>query len=193
MPAAPLQQTPSEEGQGVGTLPDAHFRPRLWGYDRAAVDAYVERSGTLIADALTHHTPEGAVTAALDRLGEETSAVLQRAHQIADEVAARSQKEAEQCRQQAEHDAASMRQAAEQRVATLDAEIDKLWDERQRLLADMDRISVELHALVTTAHDRVPEAADPQDGAEPLDTPPSQEPETLEHDTSSTGARSATG
>jgi hypothetical protein len=156
VPSQRVQQTPSEEGHDVGTLPDPRFPIRPWGYERAAVDAYVEQARGLLAEALTARTPEGAVKAALDRLGDETSAVLQNAHEIADEITARSREEADRRLQRTEDEAASMLQAAEDRVAALDAEVERLWNERQRLLTDMDRISEDLHALVVGADERFP-------------------------------------
>ncbi|MBA2644409.1 MAG: hypothetical protein H0U80_03075, partial [Solirubrobacterales bacterium] len=81
------QQTPSgETAQGDETMPEPSFHTRPWGYDRREVDAFVERTARRLDDALAARSPDAAVREALDRLGDETSSVLQRAHQIADEV-----------------------------------------------------------------------------------------------------------
>src|SRR5688500_18037944 len=65
------------EHSPAGPLPEASFPTRLWGYDRRAVDAYVELARSTVAEALAAGSVDGAVKAALDRVGEETSAVLQ--------------------------------------------------------------------------------------------------------------------
>ncbi len=161
-----LDDPAAETRQEAGISPNPQFRQRPWGYDRAEVDAFVEHTRSLLADGLPARSPENAVKAALDRLGEETSAVLQRAHEIADEVTARSQQEAEERRQRAEHEAAVMQQAAEARVTELDAGLETLWQERQRLLDDIERISKQLHALVTEADERFAEEQAPQVGDE---------------------------
>lgn len=143
-------------------MADPHFKLRPWGYDRHQVDAFVARTAERLDAALAAGTPDGAVRQALDRLGDETSAVLQRAHQIAEEVTARSRAEADDRRSQAEQEAAAIHQAAEARVADLDAELEMLWQERQRLINDIDRISEQLRALVTDADARFPEETEPQ-------------------------------
>lgn len=168
-------------------LPEPEFPTRALGYDRAAVDSYLERVRGVMAGAVAPRSPEEAVQDALARVGEETSAVLQRAHQIADEVTARSEEEAAERRQRAEQEAAALMQAAEDRAATIEADVDKLWHERQRLLDDIERIAAELQAVTAAADARFPveeeapeavgavadsvvtedEAAEPDDGASP--------------------------
>ena len=183
-------------------MTEPHFSRRLLGYDRAEVDAFVERTATRLADAQKPYTPDEAVQVALDRLGEETSAILKQAHAIADELTARSRQEAETVTtrsrqeadalttrsqqaaaevtaraqeeaaarlQQAEHEAAEIRQGAEARVTELDAEIDSLWQERQQLLDDIERISEQFHALASGAKERFPAEETEAEGVE--DTP----------------------
>jgi cell division septum initiation protein DivIVA len=157
---------------------EPHFSRRLLGYDRAQVDAFVERTAIRLADAQKAHTPDAAVQEALDRLGDETSAILKHAHALADELTTRSRQDAEELTarsqqeaaeltaraqqesaarlQQAEHEAAAIRQGAERRVTELDAEIDSLWQERQQLLDDIERISEQFHALASGAKERFP-------------------------------------
>lgn len=141
-------------------MPEPHFHLRPWGYDRREVDAFVERTAQRLDAALEVRTPDGAVQQALERVGEETSAVLQRAHQIAEEITARSRAAADDRRLQAEQEAADIEQAAKARVAALDSELEMLWQERQRLINDLDRISEQLRALVTEADERFPEEHD---------------------------------
>ncbi|MBA2644989.1 MAG: hypothetical protein H0U80_06040, partial [Solirubrobacterales bacterium] len=87
--------------------------------------------------------------------------VTARSQADADEVTARSRAEAEQRRLQAEQEGAAIHRAAEERAKTFNAELEMLWQERQRLLNDLDRISEQLRALVTEADERFPEEQDP--------------------------------
>ena len=146
-------------------MPEPHFHLRPWGYDRREVDAFVERTAERLDAALAARTPDGAVKQALERVGEETSAVLQRAHQIAEEITARSRAAADDRRLRAEQEAAAIQQAAEARVAAFDSELEMLWQERQRLINDLDRISEQLRSLVTEADARFPEEQDPPEEA----------------------------
>jgi DivIVA domain-containing protein len=101
---------------------DVDFRIGLRGYDRGAVDRYVERVTRLITELEMSSSPESAVRHALDEVSEETRDILQRAHQTADEIAARSRAKADETLQQAEREAqeeleAAKREAAEVREA----------------------------------------------------------------------------
>ena len=57
---------------------DPSFSASVRGYDRHAVDAYVERVNRLIAELQVSGSPRAAVRHALDRVGEQTSSILQR-------------------------------------------------------------------------------------------------------------------
>ena len=153
-------------------MPEPHFHLRPWGYDRREVDAFVERTAERLDAALEARTPDGAVKQALERVGEETSAVLQRAHQIAEDITARSRAAADDRRLRAEQEAAAIQQAAEARVAAFDSELEMLWQERQRLINDIDRIAEQLRALVTEADERFPEEQEPPEEHEQVDAQP---------------------
>lgn len=86
----------------------------LRGYDRAAVDRYVERVNRLLAELEMSSSPESAVRHALDEVSEETRDILQHAHQTADEITARSRSKADDRLQQAEREAQEMREAVQQ-------------------------------------------------------------------------------
>lgn len=173
-------------------MSEPHFRQRPWGYDRAQVDAFVERTASRLDAIRETALSDAAARETIDRVTEETNGVLQRAYEIAGEVTARaerdaqqltlrsqeeaaqvtaqaraeaealtarSQEEAAQRRREAEAEAAALLRDAEAQASTLDAEIESLTQERQRLLADVERISQRLHALVSQA-DRPPRAPD---------------------------------
>ncbi|HEV2820143.1 MAG TPA: hypothetical protein VGW11_06530 [Solirubrobacteraceae bacterium] len=132
------------------------FPTGVWGYERHAVDAYVARVGGFVDEAVTLRRPDGAVRDALARVGEETSAVLQRATEVAEDITARSQTQADDRLARAEREAAEIKEAAEAQARELDAEIEHLWRERTRLLGEMERIAGELAALVKDADRRFP-------------------------------------
>jgi DivIVA domain-containing protein len=91
---------------------DVDFPIGLRGYDRGAVDRYVERVTRLITELEMSSSPESAVRHALDEVSEETRDILQRAHQTADEIAARSHAKADERLHQAEREAQETRAAA---------------------------------------------------------------------------------
>jgi DivIVA domain-containing protein len=85
----------------------------LRGYERAAVDRYVERVNRLLAELEMSSSPESAIRHALDEVSEETRDILQHAHQTADEITARSRGKADDRLQQAEREAQEVREAAQ--------------------------------------------------------------------------------
>jgi DivIVA domain-containing protein len=74
---------------------DVSFPTVVRGYDRREVDAYVERVNRVIAELEISRSPQSAIKHALDRVGEQTSGVLQRAREVADELTATALAEAE--------------------------------------------------------------------------------------------------
>src|ERR1700740_3559966 len=89
------------------------FPVALRGYDRTAVDRYVERMSRLITELEMSSSPEAAVRHALDEVTEETREILERAHEPADEITARSRARADDRRQTAEREIQELREAAE--------------------------------------------------------------------------------
>ena len=77
-------------------LRDVSFPAAVRGYDRHAVDAYVERVNRIIAELEVGGSPQAAVRHALDRVGEQTSGILQRARETAEEVISSAREEAEE-------------------------------------------------------------------------------------------------
>jgi DivIVA domain-containing protein len=73
---------------------DPSFPASVRGYDRRAVDAYVERVNRLIAELQMSGSPRAAVRHALDRVGEQTSGILQRARETAEEITTSAREEA---------------------------------------------------------------------------------------------------
>jgi DivIVA domain-containing protein len=75
---------------------DVSFPVAVRGYERRAVDAYVERVNRVIAELEVGSSPQAAVRHALDRVGEQTSGVLKRAREAAEEITATALAEAEE-------------------------------------------------------------------------------------------------
>jgi DivIVA domain-containing protein len=75
---------------------DVSFPAAVRGYERRAVDAYVERVNRVIAELEVGSSPQAAVRHALDRVGEQTSGVLQRAREAAEQITATALAEAEE-------------------------------------------------------------------------------------------------
>jgi cell division septum initiation protein DivIVA len=142
---------------------DADFPSALRGYDRVAVDDYVRQTRQLVAELQATRSPEAAVRRALERVGEQISGILQRAHETAEQITAQSRSEAEDRLEQARIEAAQIAGVAEQRVRDLDADTDRIWLERQRIVADAEDLAAQLLALAKTAAERFP--ADPEAAA----------------------------
>jgi DivIVA domain-containing protein len=145
----------ADGGQGV------HFPTRPIGYDRAAVDAYVEQVERRIADLEATQTPEAAIRRALEQVGEETSGILRHAQEAADDITTRSRSAADDRLETARRDADELRARAEGRVRRLDADADAIWRERSRLLDDMRRLSEELLTSAERAEMRFPPEESP--------------------------------
>jgi DivIVA domain-containing protein len=122
-------------------LRDASFPMAVRGYDRRAVDEFVEELRTLVADLEAHQTREGVVQKALDELGEETAGILQRAHETADEIAARSRAQADGRLQRAEREADIVKRDADEYAEQVVVDTRLLWDERQRLIEDIRHLA----------------------------------------------------
>jgi uncharacterized protein with HEPN domain len=152
----PLESLPED----ALALVDADFPLALRGYDRVAVDEYVRQARQLVAELQATRSPEAAVRRALERVGEQIAGILQRAHETAEQITAQSRSEAEDRLQQARIEAAQVADAAEQRVRDLDADTDRIWLERERIVADAEDLAAQLHALAKTAAERFPADAE---------------------------------
>src|SRR3954454_9865695 len=119
-PAGVVPQPPTVRDGELARFRQPDFPIALRGYDRAAVDAYVQRVNRVIADLEVSRSPHSAIRHALDQVGEETRGILERAHDTADEITARSRKQAAERLEQAELEAREAIEAAEARVRVLD-------------------------------------------------------------------------
>ncbi|MDE3129693.1 MAG: DivIVA domain-containing protein [Acidobacteriota bacterium] len=133
------------------------FRPARRGYDRQQVDAYVAQLQGQMRDLQAQQqSPDAAVRAALERLGDEVAGVLKQAHDTAEEILESAQRDAREHRAQAERDAAHVTSLAEQRVHELDLDTDRIWGERERIVADARDLARQLTQLADLAAERFP-------------------------------------
>jgi DivIVA domain-containing protein len=125
------------------------------GYDRRAVDEFVEQMIELVSELEGRQSREAVVQRALDEVGEETAGILQRAHETADEIAARSRAQAEGRLQRAEREADIMRRDADVYAEQVVVDTRLLWEERQRLIDDIRQLADEVLATADDAIERV--------------------------------------
>jgi DivIVA domain-containing protein len=88
---------------------DVSFPVTVRGYERRAVDAYVMKVNALIAELEVSRSPQAAVRHALDRVGEQTSGILQRARETAEEITASARTEADETTGRAKAEADTIR------------------------------------------------------------------------------------
>ena len=98
---------------------DVSFATAMRGYDRREVDAYVERVNGVIAELEISRSPQSAVKHALDRVGEQTTGVLQRAREVADELTQTALTEADHVTRRAKVEAEEMIEQAQMRAHEL--------------------------------------------------------------------------
>src|SRR5437763_12938388 len=144
----------------VGEFASPKFPPAFRVYDRAAVDAYVIRVTEVLAEQHASRASRAAVKRALDRVGRETTRILQSARDSADEIPRQSRARAEERRQEAEREGERLRAEAEAHVRALDAATDEIWVERRRIVENTRVLGVRLQALADDAAEDFPAETD---------------------------------
>lgn len=168
---------PSAEIDDVRGLRDADFPLSLRGYNTHAVDRYVHRVERCIAQFEEHRLPTEAVRRALDRVGEQTSAILREAERSAEETTRASRAKADDRLQRAEREAAELWAAAQERARQLDEEVERLWQERQRLIDATRQLANRLHGTADEAEAVFPpEDAPDEPGGSPAQLRPRPRP-----------------
>jgi cell division septum initiation protein DivIVA len=109
---------------------DPSFAVSVRGYDRRAVDRYVEQVNRLIAELQVGGSPRAAVRHALDRVGEQTSSILQRARETAEEITSGAREEADETTGRARAEAGDVlgeaRRGAAEATSRAKAEADQI-------------------------------------------------------------------
>lgn len=141
---------------------------RRGGYDRDAVHAYVARMERLVMEMdAAASNPGEAVRRALDRVGEETAGILRHAQETAASMTSRSEAESRERlegaerrararEEEAEQEAERLKSQAEIDVRRLDADNDRLWEERQRLIDETRKLSASLRRVAEEADQLFP-------------------------------------
>jgi DivIVA domain-containing protein len=127
--------TAAERDRLLRDVRNVDFAIGLRGYERAAVDAYVEQVNRLIAELEISASPESAVRHALDEVSEETRDLLQRAHDTADEITARSRAKADERLERVAAEAAGMLESAQRKAAEVLGEAQREADELRAKVA----------------------------------------------------------
>jgi cell division initiation protein len=136
-------------------IAERSFPVVMRGYDRAAVDAFVQEVVQLVQDLESRQSQESVVQRALAEVGEETTGILQRAHETADEIAARSRAQAEGRIQRAEREADLVRRQADAYSEQIVVDTRRLWEERQQLIEDIRQLADDVLNTAEEALERV--------------------------------------
>jgi hypothetical protein len=136
------------------------FASAFPGYDRDAVDEHIAELERELAELLAQRSPTAAVDAEIERVGEETSAILRVAHEQAAEIVRRAQAQADRCVTDAADNAVSITADANRKLRQLDSETDSVWAERVRLIEDVRSVATSLFSLAEDASERFPEESE---------------------------------
>jgi DivIVA domain-containing protein len=167
---------PDVRDEEVAEVLAAEFPVAMRGYDRTAVDAYVQRASRVIAELQAGRSPQSAVRYALEQVSEETRDILQQAHDTADAITTKSraqaaerletaerestemldaaERDAAQMRADAEREAAELRSAADRRVREAEDDVAAIWQERERLVEDARDVAARLAEVADNAAQR---------------------------------------
>jgi DivIVA domain-containing protein len=111
-----------------GDLLDVSFPVSVRGYERGAVDAYIERVNRVIAELKVTASPPAAVRHALDQAGEKVDGLLDAAREAAEQITTSA-------REEAEENADLLKAEAVKFVVDTNAEADRLKSEADELTA----------------------------------------------------------
>jgi DivIVA protein len=162
---------PDHAVDGDPPLPWDESPPRFplarQGYECAAVDEHIaELERELLAldrelAQLQAQTPAaGEVRTEIERVGEQTSAILIAAHEQAQQTTRLAQEEADRCIAAAAANAVAITSEAKEELRGLEREKGSLSQDRERLITNIRSISAALSSLADDADERV--APDPQ-------------------------------
>ena len=152
----------TERRPGTSEIADVSFPVSVRGYDRGAVDAYVEQVRDLVAELEATRSPQAAVKQALEQVGERTKGILEHAGETAEQITLAARQEAEdrtaRAKQEAEKAvAAATTEAAEIRArAQADAEA-TVTQARTKAAEHLQRVRAEAAAVREEAEARLRE------------------------------------
>lgn len=153
----------------------AQFPAAMRGYDRTAVDSWRDELADLVQRLEERQPRDAAVKRALDEVGQETSSILQRAHEAAEDITARSRVKADDRLARAEQDADATLRDAEERVRQLEVEVQDISDQRARLIDEMRQLADEMLGVADDALERMAPPSMP--GSPPILVVEGEEPD----------------
>ncbi len=136
--------------------PEARFPVVRHGYDCTAVDQQLAGIERELHELKASRSPSAAVAAEIDRIGEQTAAILQTAYEQAAEITRGAREQADKCVADAATNAVSITEDANRRLGELDRETDSVWQERARLIEDARGVATALLSLADDAAERFP-------------------------------------
>jgi cell division septum initiation protein DivIVA len=134
-------------------VPD-RFPVTRHGYDRDAVDQHVDALERELAGLRASGTEPEAVSTEIKRIGEQTAAILQVAHEQADQTRREASTEADRCLQDAAANAVRINDEAQRRLRQLDSDVDRISRERTRLIGDVRAVATALLSIADEAVQR---------------------------------------
>ena len=137
-------------------IDDPPFPLVIRGYDRGAVDEYLEVTSARLDELEALQSPSVAVKEALERVADDTGGILKEAHGTAEGVLTRARDEADRTVREANEQAERTVASAEARARQIAIDIDALWQERMRLIEDVQAVSVHLAQIADEAVSRFP-------------------------------------
>lgn len=147
----------SRRSGAASKVTDVSFPLAMRGYERTAVDRHLQQLTEFVAELEATQSRENIIQRALDEVGEQTSSILQRAHETADEMAAQSRAQAEGRIQRAEREAEITRQEADRYAEQIGEDNQQLWEERIRLIEEMRQFAEDVLAVADDALERLPQ------------------------------------
>lgn len=96
------------------------------GYDRAAVDAYVRRVNRVIAELEVTRSPQAAVRHAVEKVSEQTKAILEEARESAERITDAAREEADSILSAAKAEAAELVVGAGDEAVRVESEAEQL-------------------------------------------------------------------
>ncbi len=140
------------------------------GYDRDAVDEHVAELEHELAELQKRAPSQEVVSAEIERIGEQTSAILTVAHDQAHAMTRQAQEQADRCLADAASNAVMITEDAKRKLREIDTDTDAIWRERARLVEDVRGVAGALASLADGASARFP--AEQQERSEPRERPP---------------------
>ncbi len=136
------EETGSYRAHVPTEIRNVSFPVAVRGYDRNAVEAYVRRVNRVIAELEVTRSPQAAVRHAVERVGEQTKAILDEARESAEKIIASAQSEADEILAQAKAKAADLTVATSTDADRIKAESEELVArskaEAEKIVADAE-------------------------------------------------------